>query len=225
MRRSSPRATGRRCSSTSVPSRSRSTAASTGSAIDRLTVVAITHAHADHAGGWSGAIAGRDVGTVLVGPTGGPGALRAELVGSWPGRAFVVGQLSVEVLWPTAARCRAGRSDGSAMNDASLVLRVTMTGDHPLRLLLTGDVEPDAQEALLRLHPDVAADVIKVPHHGSGRQSDRFFAAVGARVATISAGRGQRLRAPSRSGAATPARPPRRVVAHRHRRRHRRGDP
>ncbi len=74
------------------------------------------------------------------------------------------------------------------MNNASLVLRVTMTGDHPLRLLLTGDVEPDAQEALLRLHPDVAADVIKVPHHGSGRQSDRFFAAVGARVATISAG-------------------------------------
>ena len=57
-----------------------------------------------------------------------------------------------------------------------------------MRLLLTGDVEPDAQEALLRMQPDLAADVVKMPHHGSGRQSDRFFEAVGARVATISAG-------------------------------------
>jgi competence protein ComEC len=70
-------------------------------------------------------------------------------------------------------------------NDSSLVLRVTTQN---LRLLLTGDVEPDAQEALLRLRPDLAADVLKMPHHGSGRQSERFFAAVGARVATISAG-------------------------------------
>jgi competence protein ComEC len=74
------------------------------------------------------------------------------------------------------------------MNDVSLVLRVTVPGRHPLRLLLTGDVEPDAQEALLRSHPDLAADVVKMPHHGSGRQSSGFFDAVGARVATISAG-------------------------------------
>ena len=157
--------------------------------VDQLPVVAITHGHADHAGGWSGATSGREVGNVLVGPTGGPRA-GAELRRVVAGRTFVAGQLSVEVLWPTAAHAAPAESDGSAMNDASLVLRVTMTGDHPLRLLLTGDVEPDAQEALLRLHPDVAADVIKVPHHGSGRQSDRFFAAVGARVATISAGQG-----------------------------------
>ncbi len=74
------------------------------------------------------------------------------------------------------------------MNDASLVLRVTVSGPRPVRLLLTGDVEPDAQDALLRRHPDLAADVIKMPHHGSGRQSARFFEAVGARIATISAG-------------------------------------
>jgi competence protein ComEC len=74
------------------------------------------------------------------------------------------------------------------MNDASLVLRVTVPGRNPLRLLLTGDVEPDAQEALLRSHPDLAADVVKMPHHGSGRQSAPFFDAVGARIATISAG-------------------------------------
>ena len=157
--------------------------------VDRLAVVAITHAHADHAGGWSGAAAGREVGTVLVGPTGGPRAgvgFRRVVAG----QRFVVGRLSVEVLWPAAVHAAPDGSDGSAMNNASLVLRVTLAGDHPLRLLLTGDVEPDAQEALLRQHPDIAADVIKMPHHGSGRQSDRFFSAVGARIATVSAGQG-----------------------------------
>ena len=155
--------------------------------VDQLTVVAITHAHADHMGGWSGAVSGRDIGTVLLGPTGGPDA-EAESRRVVAGQRFAVGKLSVEVLWPTAGQAAPTGSDGSAVNDASLVLRVTVTGDHPLRLLLTGDVEPDAQEALMRQHPDLAADVIKVPHHGSGRQSDRFFTAVGARVATISAG-------------------------------------
>lgn len=157
--------------------------------VDDLAVVAITHAHADHVDGWTGMVAGRDVGTVLVGPTGGPRDLDVVPERVAAGQAFGVGQLSVEVLWPAAAQAAPAESDGSAMNDASLVLRVTLTGDRPLRLLLTGDVEPDAQEALVRLHPDLAADVIKMPHHGSGRQSDRFFTAVGARVATISAGK------------------------------------
>ena len=144
--------------------------------VDRLPVVAITHAHADHIDGWAGAVSGRDVGTVFVGPTGGPAGVPAgELVA---GQSFGVGSLAVTVLWPTAGVTM-------AENDASLVLRVTTQN---VRLLLTGDVEPAAQEALLRLRPDLAADVVKMPHHGSGRQSERFIAAAGARVATISAG-------------------------------------
>jgi competence protein ComEC len=103
------------------------------------------------------------------------------------GQAFAVGRLSVEVLWPAAGAGPPDRTDGSAMNDASVVLKVTVGS---LRLLLPGDLEPDAQDELLRLHPDVAADVVKMPHHGSSRQSDTFFDAVGARLATISAGKG-----------------------------------
>jgi competence protein ComEC len=156
--------------------------------VDRLPVVAITHAHADHVDGWSGAATGRDVGVVVAGPTGGPRAENVRTQRVVAGQGFGVGRSWVEVLWPTAAQAAVSDSDGSAMNDASLVLRVTVPGARPIRLLLTGDVEPDAQDALLRLHPDLAADVIKVPHHGSGRQSDRFVDAVGARVGTISAG-------------------------------------
>lgn len=144
--------------------------------VDRLPVVAITHAHADHVDGWAGAVAGREVGVVLVGPTGGPAGVPIRELAA--GESFGIGRLAVEVLWPTAGAT-------VSENDASLVLRVTTENR---RLLLTGDVEPAAQEALLRQHADVAADVLKTPHHGSGRQSSKFFEAVGARIATISAG-------------------------------------
>ena len=156
--------------------------------VQRLPVVAITHSHADHVGGWTGAASGRDIGVLLVGPSGGPRStpVRRVAAGEW----FAVGRLRVEALWPPAGEPAPDIQDGSAMNDASLVLRVTVPGRHPLRLLLTGDVEPDAQEELLRIHPDLAADVVKMPHHGSSRQSPGFFDAVGARVATISAGEG-----------------------------------
>ncbi len=37
-------------------------------------------------------------------------------------------------------------------------------------------------------HPDLAADVMKMPHHGSARQSEAFLDAVGAAIVTVSAG-------------------------------------
>jgi competence protein ComEC len=57
-----------------------------------------------------------------------------------------------------------------------------------LRLLLTGDVEPEAQQALLRSGADLRADVLKVPHHGSRYQEPDFLKAVGADVAVVSVG-------------------------------------
>ena len=71
------------------------------------------------------------------------------------------------------------------MNNASVVIRATV-GD--LRLLLAGDIETEAQDAILASGADVSAEVLKFPHHGSGRQSPAFLAAVGARLATISVG-------------------------------------
>ncbi|WP_368856975.1 ComEC/Rec2 family competence protein, partial [Microbispora triticiradicis] len=53
--------------------------------------------------------------------------------------------------------------------------------------LLAGDLETEAQEALLRGGvPRV--DVLKVPHHGSSRQAPAFLAATGARAALVSVG-------------------------------------
>src|SRR5205085_1556631 len=52
-------------------------------------------------------------------------------------------------------------------NNASLVLLVEVSG---LRLLLTGDIEPESQRRLARAVGSLHVDVVKVPHHGSRYQ-------------------------------------------------------
>ena len=156
--------------------------------LDRLDVrhirlMVFTHGHADHIDGWAGVTRGRRVDQIAVGPTGGPTTTASEHV-AVPGESFTVGAISAEVLWPPVSAPRRA-TDGSGANNASVVLAVRA---HGVRILLTGDIEPEAQTRLLIQHPDVAADVMKMPHHGSARQSDEFFDAVGARIVTISAG-------------------------------------
>ena len=55
-------------------------------------------------------------------------------------------------------------------------------------MLLTGDVEPEGQEAILAAGNDVRANIVKVPHHGSSRQDRDFLAATGARLALVEVG-------------------------------------
>ncbi len=92
--------------------------------------------------------------------------------------------MTLQVLGPVAHR-ESGDDESSVQNDASLVVLVEVDG---LRLLLTGDVEPPGQRALLASGADLRADVLKIPHHGSARQEREFFAATHARVAVASAG-------------------------------------
>jgi competence protein ComEC len=54
-------------------------------------------------------------------------------------------------------------------------------------ILLGGDLETEAQEELLR-RVRIRADILKTPHHGSGRQSPDFLASLGARAALVSVG-------------------------------------
>ena len=55
-------------------------------------------------------------------------------------------------------------------------------------MLLTGDVEPEAQRDLLDRGVDLRADVLKVPHHGSGAQEPAFLDAVDPSVVLTSVG-------------------------------------
>ncbi|MDO9379766.1 MAG: ComEC/Rec2 family competence protein [Nocardioidaceae bacterium] len=155
--------------------------------VEQVAAVLLTHGHADHVDGLPGVARGRPVGVVGVGPSGGPALPGVPTRVVADGSRGQVGDVRWVVLGPSSTAAVDATGEGSAANDASLVLLAEVRG---VRILLTGDVEPVAQQAVLREHPasDLRADVLKVPHHGSSRQEPRFFAATGARFATVSAG-------------------------------------
>ena len=57
-------------------------------------------------------------------------------------------------------------------------------------LVVTGDLETDGQDRAVTAGLDLRADVLKVAHHGSARQSPDFLTATGARMALVSVGAG-----------------------------------
>jgi competence protein ComEC len=158
-----------------------------------VPLLVLTHMHADHVDGVDGVLHGRSVGEVDVGPSREPAAGWREVQEDARRygvlvRTVSVGErrefdgLAVDVLAPD----RPFQGTRSDPNNSSVVLRVAVSGQ---TLLLTGDVEVEAQEALLRTGVDLRADVLKVPHHGSAYQSPAFLRAVHASVGVISVGR------------------------------------
>ncbi len=162
--------------------------------IRRIPLVLLTHFHADHVDGLPGVLRSRAVAEVQVGPLAEPAA-QARRVAHWTsargvpltsaavGERRQTGGLSWQVLWPI----RIIRDQGSAPNNASVVLRAEY---HGIQILLTGDIEPAAQRALLRTTPVGRIDVLKVPHHGSAYQDPELFRALAPRLALISVGQG-----------------------------------
>ncbi|UKY50212.1 ComEC/Rec2 family competence protein [Streptomyces inhibens] len=162
--------------------------------IRRIPLLVLTHFHADHVDGLPGALRGRTVGaietTTLQDPAGQAqfvhntaAAARIPLVRAAPGERRHLGPLTWEVLWPPAPPALPG-PDGP--NDASVTLLVRTGG---LTLLLLGDLEPPAQQALLAAHPELAAvDVLKVAHHGSAYQDPPLIRRLAPRLALISCG-------------------------------------
>nr|WP_281352518.1 ComEC/Rec2 family competence protein [Phytoactinopolyspora alkaliphila] len=158
-----------------------------------VPVLVLTHFHADHVNGVPGVLAGRAVGTAMVSALGEPAA-NARQVSRWLAEAEVpvhtpgvgerwrVGEsIRFEVLWPR----RVIVSAESDANNASVVIAAQVSG---VEILLTGDVEPLAQQAILAAEPDLSTRIIKVAHHGSRHQDERFLAGLGAELALIGVG-------------------------------------
>lgn len=91
----------------------------------------------------------------------------------------------LEVLYPIA------KGDGG--NNDSIVLYGNLLGTN---FLFTGDLE-DGELDLLRQYPDLKVDVLKAGHHGSkGSSLPVFLDHIDARVALVSAGKGNRYKHP-----------------------------
>ena len=180
--------------------------------VRQVPMVLLTHLHADHVEGLPGVLRGRRVGEVVVGrydePAGELARVRrwaadadVPVTGVAAGQRMTVGPVSWRVLWPTRVI-----DEESVPNNASVVLLVR---SHGLRLLLTGDIEPPAQRALLGQMQLPVVDVLKVAHHGSAYQEPRLLSVLRPRLALVSAGAGNdyghpapsTLRALRRSGA------------------------
>ena len=141
--------------------------------VRRIDILMISHGDMDHIGG-AAALAerfpiGRRLGAESARPC------RAGTAWRWD-------EVSFHVLAPTPGD---STSDG---NDASCVLRVSADDGS---VLLTGDIEHDAERRLVAARPTrmLASDVLIVPHHGSATSSSGVLLdAVAPRAAVVSSG-------------------------------------
>jgi competence protein ComEC len=159
--------------------------------VKRLDLMVVTHADLDHRGG-AGSLLERVPVEQLWLPYGAradPGfaslleaaAARGVEVSERGAQAPALraGDLWIEPLWPPE-----GESHGSR-NRRSLVVRVT-AGSH--RILLPGDLDAEAETALIASGAALQADVLALAHHGSRTSSTpAFLAAVAPTLALVSA--------------------------------------
>ncbi|MET8544953.1 ComEC/Rec2 family competence protein [Kitasatospora sp. NPDC004799] len=154
--------------------------------ITTVPLLLLTHFHADHVEGVPGVLRGRRVGavegTTLDDPPGEAARVRGWAAGAGlpllragRGERRSAGQeLAWDVVWPGPGTA----AEAPGPNNASVALMVSLTGG--LRMALLGDLEPQAQSALLGRVGK--ADVVKVAHHGSAHQDCRLARPVARRI-------------------------------------------
>lgn len=170
--------------------------------VEQLEAVLITHAHSDHDGALQQVQGDFAQPTLVTSPhysrqgeqtPGAQGAIAYRLAA---GSVFPSASVTAErhevadhplgrLLWPPEQAQRIPGATGSSswINNSSLVIHWSLpareTGQRPLTVLTTGDLEADAAHRLLAESAgQVPADVLKIAHHGSaGSGTDLIIAA------------------------------------------------
>ncbi len=177
--------------------------------VGHLDVVALTHAQEDHIGGVPAILRGFTIGEVWSGDAPSTSTtflwiqeylrhrripLRIVSSGS---PAIRWGEATIQLLNPpprTGQTMRDGRVRRPQADDASVVIKISIGNE---AVLLTGDIEREAEAGLLRPPGAIRAQVLKVPHHGSRSSSgEAFVTAVRPEVALISVGYQNRFHHP-----------------------------
>jgi len=149
--------------------------------IEKLDKLIVSHADQDHAGGFAALLQSLQIDQILVGER--VAQSQAAQTQCTAGYHWSWDSVSFEVLHPRNSSAWQG-------NDLSCVVLVSI-GD--TRLLLTGDIEAPVEKLLLHAAMLTQADIVLVPHHGSGTSSSQpFVAALRPALAIVSAGFGNR---------------------------------
>jgi competence protein ComEC len=156
--------------------------------VKHLPLIVLSHNHADHYYGVTGALRKREIGQIWSNGN----ITRAELssysvskVGA--GDIARIDDVSLEVLWPPATSSQFSNlsGDGSQENNRSLVI-LAQVGQ--VKILITGDIEPEAQEEIAKRYDLSGISILKVPHHGSRYQSEFFLNQISPDISLISVG-------------------------------------
>ncbi len=161
--------------------------------VQKLDCVLISHYHTDHIGGIvasGGILDNFDVGQVLVPNVQTTASLEVEslcVIKGVPlkklsqGDKLMLGQLSLQVLWPDSATSSSKITTTEAGNNASLVVRFDYGGHSSL---FTGDIYSSVEKALANQLPHLMnVDLLKSPHHGdTTSNSDSLASAATANI-------------------------------------------
>ncbi len=163
--------------------------------LQKLDVVALTHAHQDHLGGLIAILENFRVAKLWIGrEVSSPALARLEELArgrqitiehELRGKSFSWDGVDGDFLWPEIVH---EEVSPSAKNDDSLVLRLHYRNE---TILLPGDAEKQAEREILSENSPEAmhSNVLKIGHHGSKNSTTpEFLAAVQPRVGIISAG-------------------------------------
>jgi competence protein ComEC len=165
--------------------------------IQEISLMVLTHFHADHVEGLQGAMDGRKIDQVWVSTNSQPlleSKRVSELIGDIPKisvhqgmRSMIQGGISISILWPeiTMRTFDSMPGDGSAINNSSIALLIE-TPDYSL--FAGGDIEPAVQVQVAPLLHHV--DIYKVSHHGSKYQDETLMKILKPQIAIISVGAG-----------------------------------
>ncbi len=159
--------------------------------VTEITAIVLTHYHRDHVGGIAGALRGRNVQRIIATGYLEPKEQFDYVLRNIPadipqlvataGQRYSLGEVTVQVLWPARYIY-----EGSMPNNASVVVLATIEGRG---ILLTGDIEREAQAEIMREVKSVDVDVIKLPHHGSANLDEGFASWANAEIALIGVGK------------------------------------
>lgn len=161
--------------------------------IDRLDKLILTHPDVDHIGGVKEVIEEIDVVEIVIGRGSERDYFREKFVDTSKAEKIAFKAVKRGDLW------KAGEAtfyivnpyrEEEDKNEASIVMYAEFGGQ---RWMFTGDLGVDGEEEIVKVFPNLRADVLKAGHHGSKTStSESFLDLLQPRIAIISAGKENR---------------------------------